>query len=198
MEACMMIRRKFGRHVALLIVGCLLVQTGCSKTGNEVNSESNEQAYEASGGLPTAPVADQTTGTGADQASGQGQAGDPTPLTLAPVNEPPEAQPRLELRPNLSPQQLEASLAEIDTAIKTIRNGQSGISDQREARAELLRVIPEAFRIAASMAGFATPSFSASWAQADNGFSRVYVFGDSLSDTGNAASLVGDFLRHFL
>ncbi|MDH3636209.1 MAG: SGNH/GDSL hydrolase family protein [Gammaproteobacteria bacterium] len=41
--------------------------------------------------------------------------------------------------------------------------------------------------------GFAFLFLVSSWAQADNGFSRVYVFGDSLSDTGNAASVVGDF-----
>ncbi len=33
---------------------------------------------------------------------------------------------------------------------------------------------------------------SSSWAQADISFSRVFVFGDSLSDTGNFASVVGD------
>ncbi len=33
---------------------------------------------------------------------------------------------------------------------------------------------------------------SSSWAQADVSFSRVFVFGDSLSDTGNLASIVGD------
>ena len=32
-----------------------------------------------------------------------------------------------------------------------------------------------------------------SWAQAETSFSRVYVFGDSLSDTGNLASVVGGF-----
>ncbi len=32
-----------------------------------------------------------------------------------------------------------------------------------------------------------------SWAQADTTFSRLYVFGDSLSDTGNLASVKGDF-----
>ena len=32
-----------------------------------------------------------------------------------------------------------------------------------------------------------------SWAQADTTFSRVYVFGDSLSDTGNLASVTGPF-----
>ena len=32
-----------------------------------------------------------------------------------------------------------------------------------------------------------------SWAQADTSFSRVFVFGDSLSDTGNLASVIGDF-----
>lgn len=31
------------------------------------------------------------------------------------------------------------------------------------------------------------------WAQADTTFSQVYVFGDSLSDTGNLASVIGDF-----
>lgn len=31
------------------------------------------------------------------------------------------------------------------------------------------------------------------WAHADSGFSRLYVFGDSLSDTGNLASVIGDF-----
>ena len=30
-----------------------------------------------------------------------------------------------------------------------------------------------------------------SWAQADTSFSRVYVFGDSLSDTGNFGAFVG-------
>ena len=32
-----------------------------------------------------------------------------------------------------------------------------------------------------------------SWVQADTSFSRVYVFGDSLSDTGNLASIFGPF-----
>lgn len=32
-----------------------------------------------------------------------------------------------------------------------------------------------------------------SWVQADSEFSRVYVFGDSLSDTGNLASVTGPF-----
>lgn len=31
------------------------------------------------------------------------------------------------------------------------------------------------------------------WAQADNSFSRVFIFGDSLSDTGNLASVTGNF-----
>jgi len=31
------------------------------------------------------------------------------------------------------------------------------------------------------------------WVQADTSFSRVYVYGDSLSDTGNLASVIGDF-----
>ena len=31
------------------------------------------------------------------------------------------------------------------------------------------------------------------WAQADPSFSRVFVFGDSLSDTGNLASVIGPF-----
>lgn len=41
--------------------------------------------------------------------------------------------------------------------------------------------------------GFAFLFLVSSWAQADNGFSRVYVFGDSLSDTGNLASITGPF-----
>jgi len=31
------------------------------------------------------------------------------------------------------------------------------------------------------------------WANADSSYTQVYVFGDSLSDTGNLASVTGDF-----
>ncbi|MCG8653548.1 MAG: hypothetical protein MI861_27170, partial [Pirellulales bacterium] len=134
--------------ILLMFLTAPLVTVGCTRSTSDSSSSggdsSDQEPYAASGGVPGDPATQPTDSeTAAAQAGSPGTPVPPTPnapRTNLPTLSQQSLVPQLELKSDLSPDELSEFLGQVDQAVGLFLNGQSGITDRQQARTEFIRI----------------------------------------------------------